>query len=204
MYHREVDKPYYKQDLLDRTIEATAKQQTELTQADLNRIVVAAQIQAGIDQYRAESVGMSVDELRREEHDSSRLARHLEEAGKRRPDHCHAHAIVAGRHQHAAVLRVLMANLGIRIDDTDNGCWLPENTAATPHPAFPKALPHSRIHRYNYYFWIRSRLERIRKTDMFRLDLQLIARHLQENTCPDYVMMKKGEGLSGQRNRSFT
>lgn len=203
MRHRDDTKPFHEQDLLDRTIEATIKKAGELTLADLNRITVAAQVQAGIDQYRAEAIGMSVNELYSEKHDSSRLARHLEEAGQPRPPRCHAHAIVAGRHQHAAVLRALMANLKIRIDDTDNGCWLPENTAATPHPTFPKAIPHSRIHRHNYFFWIRSRLEPIRNPEMFRLDLRLIAKRLQESTCPEYVMMKKGEGLPNKQARSF-
>ncbi|WKT60942.1 AHH domain-containing protein [Microbulbifer thermotolerans] len=202
MRYKDDSKRFHEQNLLDRTIETTLKKAGELSLADLNRVTVAAQVQAGIDHYRAEAMGMSVSELYNEKHDSSRLARHLEEAGQPRPPRCHAHAIVAGRHQHAAVLRALMANLKIRIDDTDNGCWLPENQAATPHPTFPRAIPHSRIHRYNYYFWIRSRLEPIRDPKRFRLDLRLIAKQLQENTCPEYVMMKKGEGLPDKPARS--
>lgn len=202
MYQKDVNKPYYQQDLLDRAIAEFSNGDGEVSQQDLNRVAVAAQVQSGIDRYRAQAEGMSLDSLRGEAHDSSRLARHLEESGKRRPAKCHAHAIVAGKHEHAAVLRALMARLKIRIDDTDNGCWLPENTAATPHPAFPKAIPHSRIHRYNYFFWIRSRLESMRKPDLFRLDLKLIGQRLQERTCPEYVMMKKGVGLPGRGSRS--
>lgn len=197
MYQREVKKPYYQQDLLDRAIDEFSRGDGGISQKDINRVKVAAQVQAGIDRYRTEAKGMSLNDLRDEAHDSSRLAKHLEDEGKKRPDKCHAHAIVAGKHEHAAALRAIMARLKIRIDDTDNGCWLPENTAATPHPAFPKAVPHSRIHRYNYFFWIRSRLQSMRDPNMFRLDLRLIGQRLQERNIPEYVMMKKGEGLPG-------
>lgn len=186
---------YYEKDLLDHVIDRTVAQEGELTAADLNKAVVAAQVQCGIDQYLAAAKGMSSDELRAESHDSARLSRHLEAVGQKRPPRCHAHAIVAGKHEYAAILRVIMAKLQIRIDDPDNGCWLPENTAATPHPAFPKAIPHSRIHRFNYYFWLRTRLGSIRQEGAFRITLKLTARHLHERTFPEYVMLKKGHGL---------
>lgn len=192
----------HEKSLLDRAIDGFVANDGKPTAGDINNVVVAAQVQYGIDRYRAEAANLSFDELQQEQHSSLRLARHLTESGKPRPANCHAHAIVAGKHHNAAVIRALMARHGIRIDDVDNGCWLPENTAATPHPAFPRAIPHSRIHRYNYYFWIRSRLERILKPDLFRVDLQLIAKHLQEHTCPEYVMLKKGQNLPSSRRFS--
>ncbi len=88
-----------------------------------------------------------------------------------------------------------MASLAIRIDDPDNGCWLPENTAATPHPLMPKAVPHSRIHSSNYFFWVRNRLGSIFHEPAFRKDLQLVARQLQEHTFPEFVMPKKGQKI---------
>ncbi|BFM15465.1 hypothetical protein R50073_16480 [Maricurvus nonylphenolicus] len=190
---------YHEKNLLDHVIDQTTSQKEELTAADCNRIATAAQVQAGIDNYRAQAAQMSTQQLRDEQHVSSRLGAHLEEAGHLRPAKCHAHALVAGKHQYAAILRALMARLGIRIDDSDNGCWLPENTAATPHPAFPKAVPHSRIHRYNYFFWLRFRLGSIRQEQPFRTTLQLTARHLQQGTQPEFVMMKKGQGLPVER-----
>lgn len=186
---------YHEKNLLDHVIDQISTQEKEPTAADLNKVVVAAQVQAGIDKYRAEAKSMSPDGLRSEEHNSARLGEHLVATGKRRPPRCHAHAIVAGKHHHAAVLRTLMARLEIRIDDPDNGCWLPENTAATPHPAFPSAVPHSRIHRYNYFFWIRIRLSSIRKDHLFRKGLQEIARALQQKKFPSYVINKKGQDL---------
>jgi len=192
---------FFEKDLIDKAIDGVLSNDNDndndndLTEQDLNRVTVAAQVQFGIDTFRAQAAGMSMDELKGEKHSSARLGRLLELTGQGRPARCHAHAIISGNPHHAAVLRALMARLSIRIDDPDNGCWLPENTAATPHPAFPRAIPHSRIHRYNYYFWLRFRLGSIRQTAIFRKDLQLISKHLQQHTCPEYVMLTKGDGL---------
>jgi hypothetical protein len=198
---RDPELRYHEKTLLDRETDAFVGKQDEPGASDFNRIIVAAQVQYGLEKYMAEAANMNSAQLRDEEHDSARLGAHLEATGKPRPDHCHAHAIVAGKHHNAAVVRALMARLRIRIDEPDNGCWLPRNTAATPHPAFPKAVPHSRIHRYNYFFWLRFRLSNIRQPNVFRKDLQLIGQHLQEGTFPDYVMLKKGEGLPEGGNR---
>ncbi len=193
---------YHEKDLLDHVIDQTIAQENSLTPTDLNKVVVAAQVQCGIDRYLANSKTMTTEQLRGECHNSSRLSRHLESTGQKRPPKCHAHAIVAGKHEYAAILRVIMARLKIRIDDPDNGCWLPENTAATPHPSFPKAVPHSRIHRFNYYFWLRTRLGSIRQELPFRKTLQLTARHLHERTLPEYVLLRKGQGLPNGGNLS--
>lgn len=186
---------YYEKDLLDHVIDQTVSQNKPLSEIDLNRVVVAAQIQCGIDKYLEGAKSMSSSQLRSEQHNSARLGRHLESTGHKRPPRCHAHALVAGKHEYAAILRVIMAKLKIRIDDPDNGCWLPENTTATPHPAFPKAIPHTRIHRFNYYFWLRTRLGNIRQEAAFRKTLQLTSKHLQEHSFPEYVMLRKGSGL---------
>lgn len=191
------DKPakYYEKNLLDHVIDQVASQKEEPTAADLNKVYVAAQVQAGIDKYRAQANSMSTKELQLEKHNSTVLGRHLEASGEKRPARCHAHAIVAGGHTRAAILRAIMARLKIRIDDPDNGCWLPENTAATPHPVMPRAVPHSRIHRNNYFFWLYSRLRGISQEASFRANLNLIAKQLHEHTFPEYVMLKKGAGL---------
>lgn len=166
-----------------------------ISRIDINQVVVAAQVQNGIDSYREQGRNMNPRALRDEEHNSALLGKHLEEKFGPRPSRSHAHAIVAGRHSYSAALRFVMARLGIRIDDVDNGCWLPENTAATPHPVFPNAPPHSRIHRYNYYFWISSRLSAIRNEATFRINLKLIAKMLYTGKFPDYVLLPKGADL---------
>lgn len=189
---------YYLKDNLDNTIESFAKLETP-TESDLARVGVAASVQAGIDQYRAAAANMSLDQLEDEKHDSDRLARHLmaETGCTSRPQRCHAHAIVSGGHKEAAKLRAVLAWLKLRIDDPDNGCWLPENTAATPHPLFKNAIPHSRIHRYNYYRWLQTiiTLQNMKKQERLRAALRLIARQLQDRTFPPDVMLPKGKGV---------
>ena len=185
----ELPTPHYLKDPLDLVIENTASKDA-LTQSDLNKVMVAAQIQDGIARYRARISGMTSQQLLTEEHSSLRLARHLVERHGERPSKCHAHAIVAGRHKFAAPTRALMAALRIGIDDPDNGCWLPENTAATPHPTFPKAPPHSRIHRAAYFQWLRIRLGSIRVEAAFRTQLNIIARMIQNGDLPSQILAK--------------
>jgi hypothetical protein len=137
---------------------------------------------------------MSFDQFEDEKHNAARLGRFMEVAdGKRRPARCHAHAIISGHHRRSARLRGILALLNIRIDDPDNGCWLPENTAATPHPVFPNAVPHSRIHRAGYYRWLTLTIRLGQFTDQAQLRpiLKLIARQLQQSTFPPFVMLPK-------------
>lgn len=160
--------------------------------------MIAAQIQDGIERYRMSVQQKMSQELVKEEHNSKRLGEHLVSQLGPRPPRCHAHAIVAGKHKLAAPARLVMAKLKIGVDDTDNGRWLPENTAATPHPSCPKAPPHSRIHRFNYYFWVNSRLMPtipIMQSALFRKHLNIISRMLHTGEFPDYVMLRKGHGL---------
>ncbi len=186
---------YYEKNLLDRVIDNVASEDNPLTASNLNKVGVAAQIQMGIDRYRMAAKGMTEEQLMDEGHNSALLGFHLEQAWGTRPPRCHAHALIAGKHTYAAELRLQMAIFKIRIDDVDNGCWLPENTAATPHPAFPSAPPHSRIHRYNYFFWLFSRLGSLEEVGLFRVNLRVVGNMLQQGKLPSYVMLPKGIGL---------
>lgn len=198
----ETQTKYYEKDLTTRTIDNIIHTlKGELNESDFNKVACAASIQSGIEKYRMSCDERSDIALRAEEHKSERLGVHLEEKFGSRPARCHAHAIVAGKHKYAVNLRLRMAKLGIGVDDVDNGCWLPENTAATPHPEMPKAPPHSRIHRYNYYFWIDSRLKSIVEENNFRRGLKFIALSLYQAKLPDYLMLKKGQGLPAGSNR---
>lgn len=187
---------YYEKDLTSRTIDNVLNTlEGELNGSDFNKVTCAASIQSGIEQYRMSCSDKTDIALRSEEHRSDRLGVHLEEKFGTRPARCHAHAIVAGKHELAAPIRLRMAKLGIGIDDVDNGCWLPESTAATPHPQMPKAPPHSRIHRYNYYFWLNNRFSSVNKEDVFRFKLKGTALDLYKAEFPSFVMLKKGQGL---------
>ncbi|MFK5948916.1 MAG: AHH domain-containing protein [Methylococcales bacterium] len=190
---------FYEMSPTERVIKDVVKNSKgEFIPSQINRVKVVASIQVGIDKYRQGISRMSKRQLETETHDSGRLGEFLDATVMRRPPRCHAHAIVSGAHEDAAELRTLLAIRKLRIDDPHNGCWLPENTAATPHPSFPHAIPHSRIHRYNYYFWLRARLNMVTIKDIGTLQssLRRIAQHLHENTVPSYVMKPKGQGLT--------
>ena len=156
------------------------------TLSDLNVVKCQASVEEGIDLYRSSAVEMDQQCLKVEEHNSDRLAKFMELAGDPRPastEYCHCHAIVSGGHHKAAAQRAVMAWCMMRIDDPRNGCWLPRNTAAKPRmPDWLRdAIPHSRIHRNSYYFWldqvinlqtIKSNGDLIKALRMIRLRLQ--------------------------------
>ena len=170
------------------------------TQGDLNGIKAVAQVERGLDIYRAAAKNMSIDALEDERHQSSLLSSHMSAEGDPRPHNlCHAHAVISGAHQYAAELRAVAAWLKLRIDDPDNGCWLPENTAAKAQmpERLRNAIPHSRIHRYNYYFWLNREInpQMTGTQDKLRQRLNMVSLRLQAGSQPSYVMNKKGVGL---------
>jgi len=184
---------YYEQSPLDLVIADVIKNtEGQLVVSQINRVKTIASIQAGIDKYRAEAKNMSQKQLSEDPHNSTRLGVFLDALVMRRPPRCHAHAVISGTHPDAAILRLRMAFCKMRRDDIHNGCWLPENTAATPHPAFPKAPPHSRIHRKNYYMWLNRAINRpqINNYNTMVFALKRITQHLHEHTFPEFVMQK--------------
>lgn len=193
------DKKIHEKDLLDHAIERFSALEKP-AKSDLNLVRVFAQVERGLDEYRAKAKRMSVEELEDEQHRSSMLARFLDASGDPKPHpKCHAHAIVSGAHKYAAELRAILAWHKLRIDDPDNGCWLPENTAAKVlmPPRLKNAVPHSRIHRYNYYFWLNGHIDPALNSTQegLRSTLRMVATRLQSGTQPAYVLNKKGVGL---------
>lgn len=163
-------------------------------QSDLNRVIVAASVQSKIDAYRKDCRKMDEQSLMDEPHKSDRLGEFL---GCRPHKKCHAHAIVAGAHPRSAAARAILAWYELRIDDPVNGCWLPENTAAlNVMPKWlKKAVPHSRIHRNGYYFWLDTviNLTAIKSKDDLETALSDAATRLQASTFPTYVMLTAAE-----------
>lgn len=194
-----IDKKAYEKDRVDLVIDQFAKLDKP-TKSDLNRVKVIAQVEQGLDKYRAAAPNMNDDALAEESHQSKLLAHFMSVSGDPKPHpKCHAHAVISGAHKYAAELRAILAWLKLRIDDPDNGCWLPENTAAKPlmPRRLQNAVPHSRIHRYNYYFWLNTLIDpAITSTQAeLRRTLNMVATRLQAGSQPQYVMNKKGEGL---------
>lgn len=199
MKHPSLNTPHYKKDLTDKAIDHFASLDNP-TLSDLNRVGVAAQVEAGLDKYRIDALKHSQAELEKEEHLCKRLNDHLSHNNDPKPHpKCHAHAIVSGAHKDAARLRAVLAWLKVRIDDPDNGCWLPRNTAAIKEmpERLKNAVPHSRIHRYNYYFWLNSIIStrQTKTAAKLREVLNMVELRLQGGSQPHYVMNKKGVGL---------
>lgn len=192
-------KPFAFKDKVELSIDTFAGA-AKPTATDLNQVKIVAQVEQMLDKYRAEAGMMTVDALEEEKHESAVLAAFMTATGDPRPhDLCHAHAIVSGAHKDAAELRAMLAWLKIRIDDPHNGCWLPRNTAAKAYmpPRLRDAIPHSRIHRYNYYFWLNRQINPVATTtrDDLIKTLGMIELRLQNGSQPDFVMNRKGEGL---------
>ena len=188
----EPPKPFYMKDMVDREVDRFAAQENP-TQHDLNRVDVAAQIQQGIDRYRAKAANMSFDDFMNEKHRSRRLGKMMACAGEPRPSkRCDAHAIVSGGHRFSAVSRAVMAWCGMRIDDPHNGCWLPRGEEDKPHmpPHLRKAVAHNRIHRDAYYDWLRTVINRtsVKGTDDLIRVLRMVKTRLQSSALPPRVI----------------
>lgn len=192
-------KQIYEMDRVERAEQAFATKGS-VSSTDLIGVAITAQVESTLDTYRMSAADMSRKELREEEHQSARIARHMTQMGDPRPhEKCHAHAIVSGFHRNAAPMRAILARHKLRIDDPYNGCWLPENTAALAFmpSRLRHAVPHSRIHRFNYYFWLNSIINLVKTPapDDLKYTLKTVGLQLQAGAQPDYVMLKKGEGI---------
>jgi len=191
------NKQQYEKDLLDRAIDSFSSVEKP-NKSDLNCVKAAAQVQAGINAYRAAAKNMSPEELEGESHNSKRLGDFMTITGDPRPHHlCDAHAIISGGHTLAGELRAILAWFERRIDDPVNGCWLPCNTASVVHMPrrLKNAVPHSRIHRKKYYEWLNNviSLHLIKDDAMLVQALKMVEFKLQTSTFPDEVMLPAGK-----------
>lgn len=158
------------------------------------RIKVVAQIQAGLAKYRIDCSKKDVDELEDEKHCSERLGNHMRAEGFARPSpYWHAHAIIAGGDTRAWQLRSLLAECGMGVDDAFNGCWLPSRTKYSGQKPYPKAVPHSRIHRHNYFAWLNVRFSGVFDKDTLKGKLLATRSDLLHATFPEEVMLAKGQ-----------
>jgi len=193
-------KPYVFKSRTELAVEAFANLDKP-KESDVHKLRVVSQVEEGILELmgylKAGYEGMSRTQLEEEEHDSQKLGNRMKAAGDNKPNELsHAHAIVSGAHPRAATLRGILAKFKIRIDDPDNGCWLPENTEAKRITA-SKAVPH-RIHRKNYYLWMDSYIKLpVTKDESYcRFQLEMIRdKLLNMELLPDYVMLPAGAGI---------
>ncbi|MGI9282457.1 MAG: AHH domain-containing protein [Endozoicomonas sp.] len=125
-------------------------------------------------------------------HPTKVLAKFMEDDGRHAPDpksRFTAHHIVQGkgRTRFAAEARVDMHFHGIRINDPDNGVWMPREISDKGHPAMRHANAHAEIHTYNYEHWVHNRSRNIVNEGAFRGKLLSIRTLLRDGQQPDYV-----------------
>lgn len=167
------------------------------TSADIAVLRTQASIQNSIDTYRIDALNMTEKERLNECHKSNELAKHMTLASDPKPHPlCHCHAIIAGAHSESAVLRAVLAWVGMRIDDPRNGCWLPRNTAARAHmPLWLRnSIPHSRIHRKSYYRWVEGHISITLSPNIEALTtkLRMIRSFLQNGILPGEILSELG------------
>lgn len=157
-----------------------------------------ASVQAKLDTYREEGrqlVSIRGDtgiqgrrKLQDEKHHPTyKLGRYMLADGKPKPSPQHAaHHIVPGkgRTPEAYLARTHMHIRGIRINDPDNGVWLPRARQFTPHWSMPQAPAHLQCHTNEYEYKVSQRIRGWLVEQQIRSELQLIGKLLQQNQLP--------------------
>ncbi|MFL0809748.1 MAG: AHH domain-containing protein [Agarilytica sp.] len=136
----------------------------EKRMARMNQTRLAGKLAA----FRREGADMTSHQLFTEKHSSTLLGKFLRVSGVARPGaKWEAHHLVSGKHPEATASRLVLAeeDIKIRIDDPDNGAWMPKTKADAKPTLYPNAIGHNRIHRELYYNWIERTIS-IMDTDL--------------------------------------
>lgn len=197
--------------LLDQAIETYKNADTNISVAQeqglLDHISCLASVDASLLKYREEAKDWKTIDFRNEQHCSSNLGKNMTRAGKinpfpakpsspnEAPNRIEAHHIIPGddgRFEKAVLLRARLARANVRVDDPNNGVWLPK-TQRDRLPAHPDAVPHRRIHREGYYRFLSGIFLREKNAVMFRVKLNLVGSQLLAGDTPDWMMLPKNQ-----------
>jgi hypothetical protein len=190
---RAIDQYKIKLEANEKLLEDPKKWESFVT-TERHKIKAVAQVQQGLANYRSRISKISVEDREDEEHDSQRLGDHMRAEGIAKPNvNWDAHAMISGSDTRAWLLRSLLAECEVGIDDAHNGCWLPTRTKHTGQPPYPEAVPHSRIHRHNYYAWLNIRFAGVRTKKIMVGRLRQTRSDLLYSSFPPEVMLPKGE-----------
>ncbi len=164
-------------------------------------------VQARLELYRVEGrkavhkPGMPVadfknkqNELQIEEyHPTGTLEKFMRAVPVPKPSKSHtAHHIVPGKGktQYAYRARVRIHLFGVRINDPDNGVWLPSYAKHIPHWSMPESLGHLQYHTEGYERWVEKKLRNISGEEFIRMELRLLGLALQQNNLPPEARKK--------------
>jgi|TARA_Y100001934_G_scaffold283626_1_gene404938 hypothetical protein len=169
----------------------------------LSMTSVEAQLAAYRDEYRSEEDEEKRLSLYEQEkhHPTEVLENNLRLVGRAKPgERFTAHHLVEGKGKLpiTADVRLTLFLNNVRINDPDNGVWMPRTEADRGHWAMPKAVPHSRIHTHNYERWIHGQIEHLQSELEIRGKLQILRAHLKNGTQPPQVTQKPDKAWSGR------
>ena len=181
---RETEKQIGYYEMKEMTKHLSEREIVKLASNLYSKLMMKGTIQAlsALSEYQAEAKGMSRTEFLREEHDSKRLSRHIRATGISRPPNVAAHAIISGGHSEAKAARKILAKFKIRIDDPDNGVYLPRDARFIPHEKMPDAANHAKVHTDEYYINMTNILNTATSELECRVALRLIAKKLRNGS----------------------
>ncbi|MDG9672235.1 AHH domain-containing protein [Hahella sp. CR1] len=128
--------------------------------------------------------------LEERHHPTKVLARFMLMVGRPRPSARHTpHHIVLGKGKtkYSAEARLNMHYLGIRINDPDNGVWMPMTKSDKGHWAMPDSPAHAEIHTHNYEEWVFESTFMHADERTFRTELRRIRMLLKSGRQPRKV-----------------
>lgn len=154
-----------------------------------------AKMAAFMAQFRADARNMTPVQILQEVHSSKRLGDFLRADGHPRPAaKWEAHHLISGISPFAMQSRTILADdeIQIRIDDPDNGCWMPKTKADARPTIYPNAIGHNRIHRKLYYQWIQNNIELMTTPGQVRAFLKTVRMQLlQGNIKPEMKLQQE-------------
>ncbi|MES2822938.1 MAG: AHH domain-containing protein [Pseudomonadota bacterium] len=143
--------------------------------------------------FRREGADMTPVQLFNEKHSSSLLGKHLRTSGIARPEaKWEAHHLISGKHPEAMSARLTLAEEDnkIRIDDPDNGAWMPKTKTDARPTIYPNAIGHNRIHRHLYYFWIENTISMMDDDLQIRSFLNRVRAQLLQGNIRDEMILQ--------------
>ena len=168
----------------------------------LSMIAVDSRLQAYRDEHRDLKRKERLQKYKEEEHHpTDMLEQNMRLAGRAQPGpRFTAHHLVEGKGKlpitNEARLKLFRNN--IRINDSDNGVWMPMTDKEKGHWAMPHATPHSRIHTHNYERWIYGQLQPLQTEVEIRVKLGVLRAHLKNGTQPKQVTAPPNKEWNGR------
>lgn len=174
--------------------------------------VVQIQVQARLERYRntykaldhhgrADRKQMRQAMSAEKHHPTTVLAAFMRADGRAQPSpNFTAHHLVpgVGRTERAAMARVNLHFYNVRINDPDNGVWLPRSKNDKGHWAMPNAPAHAEIHTYNYEMWVAANVADVSDEVMLRARLLRLRCLLRDGKQPDKVTRPPDATWSGR------